>query len=80
MTGDIVVTLNTDYMPVQMDSQTLTSLVESWIKGAISKRELYDALQKGEIIDAAKSYEEHEAEIAEDPPALGMAGDDGDGW
>jgi len=69
--GACRVELSTDYTPETIDSATLTALIDAYIKGGISRRELFDALQKGEIIDREKTFEEHEADIADDPPPLG---------
>jgi hypothetical protein len=55
--------LNTDFQPVAMSSQDLTALLAAWQAGAISKAELFEALQRGEIIRDDKSIEDHEAEV-----------------
>ncbi|MEO0498745.1 MAG: DUF4055 domain-containing protein [Pseudomonadota bacterium] len=60
------ITLNTDFMAKSMTPQEITSLIAAWQSGALSKQELYRNLQRGEIIDADKEYDDHEEEIFED--------------
>lgn len=62
-TGDIEFEINRDFVPAGMDAQQLTALVSSWQQGAVSDRELFEMLQRGDIIDGQKTYEEHEAEL-----------------
>lgn len=69
--GEIVFRLSTDFLPGRMSPQELTALVTSWQQGAISKQTLFANLQMGEIVEPGKDFEEEEAEIAENPPALG---------
>jgi hypothetical protein len=46
----------------------LTALLDAWIRGAISKPELFQILQGDELIDPAKSFADHEEEIASEVP------------
>lgn len=69
--GEVLYWLNTDLMPTGMDPQRLDALMRAWMQGGISKRELFTQLQAGEIVDPAKTYEDHEEEIAEEGAALG---------
>jgi len=62
--SDIFIKLNKDFEPEALTPQKLLALVSSWLEGAFSKRTLYANLQKGEIADAEKSFEEEEEEIA----------------
>jgi hypothetical protein len=55
--------LNQDFLPTAMTPQMLTSLVSSWMNGAISKETLFDNLKAGEIIRHDKSFEDEESEI-----------------
>lgn len=73
--GEIIYWLNTDLLPTGMDPQRLDALMRAWMQGGISKRELFNQLQAGEIVDPAKTYEEHEDEIAEEAPATGLMGE-----
>lgn len=69
--GELDVQINRDFMPVSMDSATLTALVQSWQSGALSEEELFAELQRGDVIRPDKTFEEHKAEIENNPP-LGM--------
>jgi hypothetical protein len=62
--------LNTDYVPQGMSAQDIQALMLAWQGGGISKRDLFSNLQAGEIINPVKTFEEHEAEIAEEEPAI----------
>ncbi len=67
--------LNTDLMPTRMSPQQLEALLKAWQGGALSKRELFARFQEAEVVDPAKSFEDHEEEIAGEGPALGDATD-----
>ena len=73
---DVWIKLNTDFLPTPMDAQTLTALLQSWQSGGISKQVLFWNLQKGEIIQASKTFDEHETEIEEEGPPLGAPSGD----
>ena len=62
--GDVEYWLNTDLNPAGLSPQELTALVGAWLNGAITKQELFAKLQQAEIVDPAKSFEDHEEEIA----------------
>ncbi|WP_404415518.1 DUF4055 domain-containing protein [Brevundimonas vesicularis] len=76
VSGDVLYWLNTDLLPAGMDPQQLEALLKAWQSGAISKRELFAKLQQGEIVDPAKSYEDHEEEVAEEGAAPGLVEED----
>lgn len=65
---DLNYELNREFMPVSMDAATLTAYVAAWQSGAISEAELFDNLQRGDIIASDKTLEEHQAEIDAAPP------------
>lgn len=69
--GEARVELNRDFLPVPMDPQTLTALMAAWMNGGISKRTLFENLQRGEVIEADRSFEDEEAEIETDGGGLG---------
>lgn len=79
ITGEIAFRLSTDFLPGRMSAQDLDALVKSWQAGAISKRTLFTNLQMGEIVEPGKTFEEEEAEAAEDAPQLGTMTADADG-
>lgn len=55
--------LNRDFMPVPMTPQMLTALVSSWQAGAISKEDLFNNLQQGEVIEHDKTIDIQQDEI-----------------
>lgn len=60
---EVSVELNRDFMPAPMTPQALESLMKAWQAGGISKRTLFENLQKGEVISAERSFDDEEAEI-----------------
>lgn len=66
--GKITYDINRDFMPVQMDAPTLTAYMAAWQNGALSEPELFDLLKRGDVIEAEKTLEEHQAEIDATPP------------
>lgn len=56
--------LNKDFMPVVIDGPTLTSYLGALQAGAISEEELFDLLQRGDIIEADVVYEDHKGQVA----------------
>ena len=69
-TDEVSYKLNTDYNLTQMDAPTMTAMVNAWMSGAFSKKDLYTNLKKGELIEDNKTYEEYQADIEEDTPTL----------
>lgn len=74
ITGDVEFSLNTDFIPVPMDAQTLTALLAAVQAGRISQQTFFDNLQEGEVIRAGKTFDEEVSEIQTD--TLGMGGMD----
>ena len=70
--GTVEFKLNTDYNLSTMDAQTLTSMVSAWQMGALSERELFINLQKGELIGEDVIFEDHQGEIEEATPAMSV--------
>ena len=50
--------LNKDYNLVDMTAQEVTALAQNWLSGAISRKDLFEALQKGEKIDPSLTYDD----------------------
>ncbi|MFP4212141.1 MAG: DUF4055 domain-containing protein [Alkalispirochaeta sp.] len=73
-TGDVGCEINTDFMPAEMSPEELRETVAAWQAGALSAPELFERLQKGEIVRSDKSYEDHQEEIEAEGPRLGMVG------
>ena len=67
--SDVVFQLNRDFEPTLVDAPTLTALTASLQAGAISQQEFFDLLQRGDMIEASMSFEEHQAQIDANPPA-----------
>lgn len=63
---DIVVTLNTDFVPQGMTSGELSELIAAIQAGQYTSRDLFALLQKRGLIRPDKSFEEHQDEIEED--------------
>lgn len=66
----IVYQLNRDFLPAMMDAQQLNALFQGVVSGNISKQELFVLLQRGDVIDGEKTFDEHQAEIDIDTPDL----------
>ena len=74
--GKVTYQLNRDYLPVMIDAPTLTALVGAVQAGKISDAEFYELMQRGDVIDSTKPFEEHQAEVEMQGPArpdVGMA-------
>jgi hypothetical protein len=67
---EVVIKLNTDYMPVTMTAQELTATVQAWQAGAISKETLFNNLKRGEVVSDSAIFEEEEEKIASNAPVL----------
>ena len=61
--GEVSYQINREFTPAMMDAQTLTALVGAVQAGKLSDREFFDLMQRGDVIDAAKDFEEHQAEV-----------------
>lgn len=69
--GDVVYQISREFLPVAMDAQKLTALVAAWQAGAISEAELFENLQRGDVIDGEKDLETHQEEVSvSQPPAM----------
>ena len=55
--------LNTDYNPLGLSAQDLNAQVLAWQSGAISKETMYENLQRGEIANPDRTFEDEEALI-----------------
>lgn len=74
---------NRDFMPITVDAQTLTAIVQAWQSGAISFDTLWDLLQRGDMtpadVDAAIEQAKIKANPAPQPePPAGAGGKAGD--
>lgn len=62
--------LNVDYGAQRMNAQMLTSLVGAWQTGAIPLQVFFNNLQRGEIAAADMKFEDFEAQLSDQGPAL----------
>ena len=66
MPEDTVYSLNTDYNPTGMSPQLLTALMAAvQSENTISGQTLYELMQKGEVANTERTYEEEQALIAQ---------------
>lgn len=61
--GEITYQINRDFLPTMLDAQQLTALLANWQGGAISSEEYFDLLQRGDVIAADVTFEEHEEKV-----------------
>ncbi|NBB81651.1 MAG: DUF4055 domain-containing protein [Verrucomicrobia bacterium] len=64
--GDVVVSLNTDYLPKEMDPQMITALTQALQEGGISHMTYIEALKRGEVIRADITPEDEQQRIIDD--------------
>lgn len=68
--SEVMIKLNTDYMPVGMSSQELTAIVQAWQANAISKETLFTNLKRGELIAENADFNDEEDKINSAAPVL----------
>jgi hypothetical protein len=75
---EVSVTPNMEFIEHELSPQEITALVASWQAGAYSKATLFDNLQRGNIIDPEKTFEEEQdlIELDGDLAGLGKMDDD----
>jgi hypothetical protein len=66
--GECKYEINREFLPVMLDAQQVTSLMGAWQGGGLSEAELFDLFQRGDLIDATKTLDEHQTEIDAAPP------------
>jgi hypothetical protein len=67
---NVSVDLNRDFLPQTMDSRQIEALLKTWQAGGMSKQSLFDNLQRGEVIDSERTFEDEEADIQDEQPAM----------
>lgn len=65
--AEITYQLNRDFLPTMIDAQTLTSLIAANQAGKLSDEELFDLMQRGDMIDAEIDFEEHQEKVQTEP-------------
>lgn len=73
--GDGVVEfkMNDEFFPANLTAQDVLALLAQWQAGGMSAQEHFDKLQKGGWIRDGKEFEDHETEIANNPPPMAAA-------
>lgn len=61
--AEIVYQLNRDYNPAMLDAPQLTALLKTVQAGEMSSEEFFVLLQRADIIDSEKSFEEHQEQV-----------------
>lgn len=74
ISGEFSCALNVDFVAQPMDPQSLTALMGAWQGGGLTKQDLFDALQRGEVIRDSKTFEEHEEALEDEMPMLPVVG------
>ena len=62
-TGDVVFDINREFNPLGLSAQDMSAIFAGVQQGIISEREAFELLQRGDIIDGEKDFEEHREEI-----------------
>lgn len=62
--GEVKYQLNRDYNPAMIDAQQLTALLKTVQMGQMSEQELFYLLQRGDMIEGNKTFEQHQEEVA----------------
>lgn len=62
--GEIVYQINRDFTPAMLDAQTLTALFAGIQGGYLSEEEVFDLCQRGDLIKAEVTFDEHQERIA----------------
>lgn len=60
--------LNDKLLPTGMTPEKLKALLEAWAAEAITEAELFAQLQEGEVIDPAKTFDEHMEQKVQERP------------
>ncbi len=63
-TGDVVYQLNRDYNPAMLSAQDITALLKTVQSGEMTSEEFFQLLQRADIIDSEKTFEEHQEQVA----------------
>lgn len=72
--GEVKYQINRDFNPAGLDAQQLTALVGAVQAGQVSEAEFFDLLQRHDVVDAGKTFEEHQAETEMQGPSRPVVG------
>lgn len=70
VSGEVKYEINREFSPVGLSSQDLTAYMAAVQQGLMSEAEFYALLQRGDVVDGQKDFEEHQEEVAANPPAM----------
>lgn len=56
-----VCTINKDFLPISVDGQTLVAYMQTYQAGGLNDQEYFDLLQRGDVIEADITFEQHKA-------------------
>lgn len=68
----VVVKPNLDFVDHSLDPQEILALVSAWQAGAYSKQTLFENFQRGEVINADRTFEDEQELIEADPSLAGL--------
>lgn len=68
------VSIPLDFMPIGMTAQKLIALVTAWQKGAMSKDTMWWNFKSGEVMPMARSADDEQSLIDQDPPSPDAGG------
>lgn len=71
---EVEVTMNRDWIEARMNGTDLTALVKAWQAGAMSHQTLYENLQRGEIAQPDREFEEEQQLIEDEGGGMNGAG------
>lgn len=66
---DVVYQINRDYNPAMLDASQLTALLKAVQAGKMSSQSFFSLLQRADIVDSEKTYEEEQEQIGQQGPA-----------
>lgn len=67
--GEISYQISREFNPLGLSAQDLTAIFAGVQSGIISEAEAFELLQRGDVIDGKKLFEEHQEEIGQQGPA-----------
>jgi len=70
LNGEVLVKLNTDFMPQPMTPDMLNALMNSWQGGGMAFDDLVWNLKQGEVIREERTTEDLQSEIQDETPAM----------
>lgn len=65
--GEVSFSVNKDFMPAHLDAPSLVAIMQAWQGGGITSRDLFEYLQRGEIIRESKTFDDHQEELDDEP-------------